>query len=380
MINRFQRRARLLSGLVLVVFVTAHLANLSLGLISLQSMEEWRGLLMAPWHTFPGILLLSGAALVHVVCGLYTFSARRSLVFSRTDLVQLLLGTLTPFLLISHVLAMRATGAFVEQFNPSYGLILSVYWEFMPSYAFQQILVVVVVWVHAAIGLYGWLVLRPSWPRLQIVVLPLLFGVPILALLGFAEAGKEVVLKLARDPVWQAEIQRNAGSLASVQERLGQIQAYVLATYAALVVAAASLFGARAFKNRNNPVTVAYDEGFMAQGRRGLSILEISRLNKVPHAHVCSGRGNCGTCRVRVISGLHGLSRKDDHERRTLAAFDVEGEVRLACQALVMGDVAVIRVLPAYADASATRSPAEWSETEQDGQTVGSDPLAGAPA
>jgi adenylate cyclase len=113
------------------------------------------------------------------------------------------------------------------------------------------------------------------------------------------------------------------------------------------------------------PVHVNYDGGLSAQGRRGLSVLELSRLNDIPHAHVCSARGRCGTCRVHVDAGAQSLSPQNDIERATLARVS-EGKpvgegLRLACQARVLGaGVSVTRLLPAYADASAARQPQEW--------------------
>jgi adenylate cyclase len=108
-------------------------------------------------------------------------------------------------------------------------------------------------------------------------------------------------------------------------------------------------------------VTVAYDAGLSAHGRRGLSILELSRLNDVPHAHVCSGRGRCGTCRVRIESGAESLLPMNEAERGTLARVGAGAAERLACQARVLGPgVVATRVLPAYADASAARMPQEW--------------------
>jgi adenylate cyclase len=98
-----------------------------------------------------------------------------------------------------------------------------------------------------------------------------------------------------------------------------------------------------------------------ARGRRGLSLLELSRLSDVPHAHVCSGRGRCGTCRVRIDSGAEHLSPMTQDERGTLARVGAEAGERLACQARVTGSgVVATRVLPPYADASAARLPQEW--------------------
>jgi ferredoxin len=120
------------------------------------------------------------------------------------------------------------------------------------------------------------------------------------------------------------------------------------------------VLAARMLRDRLNPVRVAYDGGLSAQGRRGLSILELSRLNDVPHAHVCSARGRCGTCRVHVDAGAASLSPLNDIERGTLARVHAGEGDRLACQARVLGaGVAVTRLLPAYADAADAREPDE---------------------
>ena len=359
--DALSRTARLVSGLVLLAFVTSHLVNLAIGLHSLDAMEAWRATLMGPWQTAVGETLLGAAALVHALLGLYAIAARRSLALSRTDVVQLVLGLLTPPLLIAHVLTMRVTGAFISEFEAGYGFALSLYWSFAPLYAFQQLFVVVIVWIHAALGLYSWLVLKPIWRRIGGVVLPLLFAVPIAALAGFAEAGKEVLERLAQDASWQAEVKASISLLAQAKPQLDAMLQRVLAAYGGLLALAIGVLAARILRNRMQPVSIAYDEGMVATGRRGLSVLELSRMNDVPHADVCSGRGRCGTCRVRVESGAQLLTRPSTLERDTLARVHAEAGVRLACQARVLASgLLVTRLLPAYADASASRRPEAW--------------------
>ena len=60
--DALSRRARLVSGLVLLTFVTSHLVNLAIGLHSLDAMEEARANLMRPWQTMSGEALLGAAA------------------------------------------------------------------------------------------------------------------------------------------------------------------------------------------------------------------------------------------------------------------------------------------------------------------------------
>lgn len=359
------RNVRLLSGLVLMSFVAGHLTNLIIGIHSLAEMEVWRAQLMDPWRTAIGQWLLLGAACVHVALGLYAISARRSLAMSRTDVAQLVLGLLTPPLLLNHVVVTYMADQVTPDFDSAYGMMLAIYWKFSPGYAFQQLLVVVIVWVHAALGLYSWLVLKPIWRRIGGFVLPVLFAVPILALVGFAESGKEVLAKLANDPAWQAHLTDNIDKIVKFTSQLDTFQSRVLLVYGTLLLLALAVLAARMLRDRMKPVRISYDGGLSAQGRRGLSVLELSLLNDIPHAHVCSARGRCGTCRVHVDAGAQSLSPQNDIENATLArvsAGQPGGEgVRLACQARVLGDgVTVTRILPAYADASAARLPQEW--------------------
>ena len=355
------RNVRLVSGLVLLTFVTCHLVNLAIGMRSLAEMEAWRATLTAPWTRGAGQWLLATAATIHLLLGLYAVAARRSLALSATDVAQLALGLLTPPLLIAHVIALASANAVSPGFADNYGQIQAVYWSFAPFYAFLQLFVVVVVWMHGAIGLYSWLVLKPVWRRIGGLVLPVLFAVPIFALLGFAQSGQEVLDRLASDPAWKAMILENVGRIAKVTRELGEFQTRAIWIYAAAVAAAFAILAARILRHRAQPMTVAYDGGTRATGRYGLSILEFSRLNDVPHAHVCSGRGRCGTCRVHVDAGAGLLSAVEDLERDTLARVHAGHGERLACQARVLGEgVQVTRLLPAFADASAARAPQEW--------------------
>ena len=356
------RNARLLSGLVLLTFVAGHLANLTIGIHSLAAMEVWRAHLMDPWRTATGEALLLGAVLVHVALGLYSIAARRSLAMSRTDVAQLLLGLLTPPLLLNHVVVTYMADQITPDFDSAYGMMLAIYWSFSPGYAFQQLFVVVIVWIHAALGLYSWLVLKPVWRRIGGLVLPVLFAVPILALVGFAESGKEALEKLATDPAWKAHLIDNINKIVKVTSQLDAFQSRVLAVYGLLLLAALCVLGARMLRERKAPVRILYDDGTHADGRRGLSILEFSRLNDIPHAHVCSARGRCGTCRIRVEAGASALSPLNDIERATLERVGADENDRLACQARVLGPgVTITRLLPAYADASAARAPREWA-------------------
>ena len=113
------------------------------------------------------------------------------------EALQLTLGLLIPPLIAIHVIGTRVAQSLLG-FDIDYPWVLYVQWSGV-RYLIQQPLLVLVVWTHMAIGLHYWLRLKGWYPR----VLPLLYALavvlPVLALLGFARAGTEV-LDLASDP------------------------------------------------------------------------------------------------------------------------------------------------------------------------------------
>ena len=71
------RRIRLGAGLALFVFVTSHLVNHAWGLASLDALDIARDVFVAVWRSWPGIIVLYGALLVHIALVLWTYSRRR---------------------------------------------------------------------------------------------------------------------------------------------------------------------------------------------------------------------------------------------------------------------------------------------------------------
>jgi adenylate cyclase len=369
--NLVVQRARRLSGLVLLLFVVGHLGNLALGLVSVEAMERWRGVLLVPWQTPSGQALLLAAAVVHVGLGLAALAARHSLAMRRTDWVQLFLGLATPPLLLNHVVGLQVTSDLARSFSADYGFVLAVYWRYAPLFALQQLFAVVVVWTHGAIGLYSTLVLQRAWPRLAPIVVPVLFAIPILALLGFAHAGEAVLARLATDARWQARIEQNLAVVQAMTHRLAVVEDWVYLVYGIAVVAAASILAANILGRRRTHIVVSYDGGLSAVGRIGMSVLEVSRANHIPHASVCGGRGRCGTCRIIVPAGAD-LDPPAEAELATLRRVKAPADARLACQAHLRGrPISVQRVYPAFVDAEAAREPDSWAKaTETEAETV----------
>ena len=96
-------------------------------------------------------------------------------------------------------------------------------------------------------------------------------------------------------------------------------------------------------------VSVEVDPADYPFGREGEpgSILDIALANGVRIEHACGGVGACGTCHVIVDAGLDNLAEPDDDELDHLdLALAATPNSRLACRAVVMGDVTV--TVPAW--------------------------------
>jgi 2Fe-2S ferredoxin len=91
-------------------------------------------------------------------------------------------------------------------------------------------------------------------------------------------------------------------------------------------------------------VTVEVDPSHYPYGRHGRpgSLLDIAVSHGVHIEHACGGAGACGTCHVIVDTGMQNLSEPTDEELDRVE--QVPGNApnsRLACQAVVAGDVVV---------------------------------------
>jgi ferredoxin, 2Fe-2S len=97
------------------------------------------------------------------------------------------------------------------------------------------------------------------------------------------------------------------------------------------------------------PRTVECEPGALPYLRHGLpgSLLDIALNFAIPLEHVCGGSCACTTCHVIIRAGAENLSEMDDSEVDRLdTAWDVGPDSRLACQAIVRGDV--VCEVPAY--------------------------------
>ena len=150
------RNQRLISGLVLGLFLLLHFGTIALGLISAEAMDAAQPFTMAPWRSPPGTVLLFGALLVHFGLSLRALYLRRTLRMTYREGAQLALGLAIPFLLASHLAVTRIVPIFAGE-GPNFTMEVRTFWIKAPAKGVQQSVLLVVAWLHACLGLWFWL-------------------------------------------------------------------------------------------------------------------------------------------------------------------------------------------------------------------------------
>jgi len=343
------RRLRLISGLVMLAYVTMHLLNHAVGLISLDTMENVLWYIFRIWTNRLAQLLLYGSFLVHYGLALYALWQRRTLRLRGSELSQLVLGFAIPLLLVRHVVVTRISDSLFHTDVGYYAYLLWVYFVRSPDHGFVQMLVLVVAWGHAMIGLHFWLRVRPWYARLQSAALILAVLVPVLSLLGTIEAGRQV-MALAVDPNWIGDrITLPSAQTQRILETITEVLTWLFAGMVGAVLLAR--LARRAWQRRRGLVRIGYPDGHIVEVTPGTSVLEASRLAGILHASVCGGRGRCSTCRIRVRGAAQSLDPPGEASLRVLRRIGARSNVRLACQLRPRGAVEVTPLLPPFAHA-----------------------------
>ena len=349
-LSDWSNRIRLASGLVLFTFLATHLLNHSLGLIGLDALSAGRRVFLFVWRNPVGTALLYAAIAAHIALALTACLRRRTFrQISVTEVAQILLGLLIPPLAVYHVLSTEGLHI-AFGLNDTYAYVVLSLWHYEPLIGLIQAVLVLVAWAHGCIGVYFWLRLKPGYKRAE----PYLFAgaliLPLLALCGFASAGRAAVAML-QDPIWVA------GFRASLTGLSPAAAAWVIAwrnlAYELMIGTLALLllawFALRWWEHTMVRVAIRYPEGRRVLVRPGTTVLEASRAAGIPHASVCGGRGRCSTCRVRVGAGGDALPPPSANEAQVLARIGAPASVRLACQIRPHHDLAVLPLLPASA-------------------------------
>jgi adenylate cyclase len=346
------RRTRLVTGSILFFYLTTHFLNHALGLISLDAMEAGRIWFLALWRNPIATTAFYGSLLIHFGLALWAIYQRHHLRMPFWETLQLLLGLCIPPLLATHFAGTRLA---YEWFGVEdlYAKTVLALWHTTPTNGIRQALLIAIAWTHGCIGLFFSLRLRRWFPRYALVLFAAALLLPLLALLGFVQAGREVEFLMAQNPAWIDQLKQatNASAVGDgsdlVRVRDGIV--YGFWSCLALVLIARVL---RQLATRRSLLRISYPDGREVQVPRGFSVLEASRFAGIPHASVCGGRGRCSTCRIRIGTGLAQLPPPSAGEQRVLQRVGAPPAVRLACQLRPPANISVMPLLPATAQAS----------------------------
>ena len=326
-------RLRLWSGYILFFYVTTHLLNHALGLISLRILEMGRIWFVFIWKNQAGQIVLYGALFAHFGFALWSLYQRRALRLSRWEWTQWILGALVIPLGVIHVVGTRVAHELyaVESGYPwVLGSLLAGPWTGI----FRQFSLPIVVWVHACIGLHFAWRLKSWYPRWLPALYAFALLVPVAGIAGAAIALRDFA-ELAQRPGFLQELfaRVNVPPPAAVDQLyfIADSLQYGAAGLLILMLLARPLRSL--WESRGGVVHLAYGERRKVSQPPGFTILEMSRIAGIAHASVCGGRGRCSTCRVRIGGNDRvKLDAPSAEEQRVLARVGAPENVRLACQ------------------------------------------------
>ena len=183
------RRLRLISGVVLFTYITTHLVNHALGIVSLGLAERGLEIAFTFWRVPLVTVALYGSPFVHFALALWTLYSRREWRLPLIEILRLGAGFSLPLILIGHVLATRVADTMFG-IEASYSTIIADLR--VTGLQGLQLALLAPGWVHGCLGL--WITLRRSRliRRLKPLLVAVLVLVPALAALGFFRIEAEI--------------------------------------------------------------------------------------------------------------------------------------------------------------------------------------------
>lgn len=324
------RRVRMYSGLVIFLYVTVHLVNHSMGLISLDAMEGLRRKVSAVNKTTVVSVILYSALFIHAALGFHHLLTRRSFKMSAKDWVQLVTSLMLPLILLPHVLHSGYAPRF-EGTKESYLIILEGALE--DGALIFMSLFIIFVWVHGIIGITSMVKFHPAYQKIKNSILVISWVLPMLAILGAFSASKELATDVENNQIVMEEVYEASNLGPELEAELSQASDMIMLNYLFILLGVIVLvFVLQRIRKAFRKLVITYPNGKEVRVTKGTSILEASRENRIGHVSMCGGRGRCSTCRVRIISDLEQLPARNGIETVVAERLGLQDNVRLACQ------------------------------------------------
>ena len=310
------QRVRLGTGLVLFTFAATHFLNHALGLFSLQAMVDFDGWRTAVTRSTVGGIVLGLALLVHAGAALAKIAQRHTFRLPAWEWLQLLLGLAIPFLLLPHIVNTRVS-SLAFGVDTSYPYELRKIWT---DTMVDQTVLLLLVWAHGCLGMHYWLRLARGYRAVSPYLLVAATLLPFAALLGIVTQGREMALRTADPAAFAVLKAQTHWPDAKTQATIVAWRADAKEGFYAVAAAAILLGFARTLQQRRAMrIPVQYVGGPLVKAAEGPTLLELSRMHRIPHLSVCGGRGRCSTCRVMVIGDEAALAAPERRRAAHLA-------------------------------------------------------------
>jgi adenylate cyclase len=351
------RQIRLACGLVLFAYLLSHFVNHALGNISLDALATGLRYHTAFWKSLPIATVFYAAAATHAGLGICALYQRRQFRWKAIEPIQLVLGLSIPALIITHLAGVRFDDV-MFQHQKLYPQVLYSYWVVWPYKMWLMFIVLIVSWVHGCIGLYFWLRMKAFFETAAPFLLAAAVLIPTLAMLGLYQGGRKIVQD-SGTAQWKADnLSRRQVGTAAEQDIIDGIVGYFLIGYVGLIGFVLTARGVRTLnERRGGMINLSYGNGRTVRVPKGLSVLEASLRNNVPHASVCGGRARCSTCRIRVIGDCSSLPKPSEREAFVLnrVGAGADPAIRLACQLRPNTDLSLLQIFMPQITAASLR-------------------------
>ncbi|MBR0860345.1 adenylate/guanylate cyclase domain-containing protein [Bradyrhizobium liaoningense] len=339
------RQVRLVCGVILFAYVISHFLNHALGNISVGAMELGVYYHTVFWQFLPVAIVFYTAALTHMGLGVYALYQRRQFRWRTIEPLQLVLGLSIPALVMAHVIGVRL-GQTLYGHQKLYPQELYLFFVASPGRLWQMTILLLIAWVHGCIGIYFWLRLKPFFTRAAPYLLAAAVLIPTLAMLGIYQGGRSVAAD-SDDGEWRTHnlTRRQVGTVAE-GNTLDRITGGLTIGYFGLLGFVLVARGVRALRERRGGmIALSYGNGKTVRVPKGLSVLEASLRHNVPHASVCGGRARCSTCRIRIIGDHAALPEPSQREAFVLTRVGTaDPSIRLACQLRPTSDLSFFQL------------------------------------
>jgi adenylate cyclase len=338
--KQLESRLRLGSGIVLALYVTQHLVNHAFGIVSIEAAEAYRKTVGAVFQTAPGLVLLYGSILLHMIVALRSIYRRSSLRLSFWQWLQILMGLSIPPLVVGHAVANRGF-ALIGEVDPNYYYVVTSI-SLKPVFLVKLVILIAIIWIHMLIGLHFWLRIKRGYHRYLPYAYALAVLIPALAYAG-------IYRMLVQASAWLDDSSRldeiYAAVIAMDPRDVDMLRSLEASSWAGMAVLLVLVLAARQFRlwrlARHGAYRIAHSDGSDIRAMPGTTLLEALRDARIPHASVCGGRARCTTCRVRIGIGLENLPAPNELEARALMRIKAGQDVRLACQLCPGSDVSI---------------------------------------